>query len=150
MDSNSKIQNVGILQDKIPDFLKKNKLPPGKIRMEKLIELQTYGTYQSNAMCETFCIPIKILNCINIYVTIFMDIWEKFKWVFEENEFIGSNFRPQNNNCVYAKKSILTVYRWFLKYLQMKWYGILNVLLNILGLQEKWVGSINKTGLTMC
>lgn len=79
MDSNSKIQNVGILQDKIPDFLKKNKLPPGKIRMEKLIELQTYGTYQSNAMCGTFCIPIKILNCINIYVTIFMDIWEKFK-----------------------------------------------------------------------
>lgn len=61
-----------------------------------------------------FLIPIKILNCINIYVTIFTDIWEKFKWVFEENEFIGSNFRPQNNNCVYAKKVFLQFIGGFL------------------------------------
>lgn len=59
--------------------------------------------------------------------------------VFEENEFIGNNFRPQNNIVFMQKKKkvflqLIGAYRWFLKYVQMKWYGILNVLLNVLGL----------------
>lgn len=52
--------------------------------------------------------------------------------------------------CLCKKRSTLMFYRWFLNCLQMNFYGILNVLLNILGPRGKWVGGINKIGLTIC
>lgn len=95
----------------------KHKLQAGKIRREKQIKLQTYETYQPNAMGGTSWIPVLKIElykhfCDNIHGIFGGNL--NTNWVFEDNGFIDSNFRLKNNSVYAKKRSILTFYRWFL------------------------------------
>ena len=60
------------------------------------------------------------------------EIWTLTIWGYYK--LIDSNFMFENDMFMILKELLLSFYRCFPKCLQMKWYGVLYLLLNILGM----------------
>ena len=114
---------------------------------------ETSETYQPNAICGIFCIPIE--KC-ELYKHLWDNIYETFgenlniHWVFEDVMGLLAVISGAKNDIVFMLKKCSSFYRWFLKCLQI-WNDTVswNCFETLWGGREVG-GTINKTGLTIC